>query len=63
LDIGLLLPCNVVVYEDIEDIGGAIVKIMDPEAALGTVGNPGLQAIAQEARARLQAALDAIPGA
>jgi len=51
LDIGLLLPCNVVVYE--ED-GGSVVSIMDPIAALGVVGNERLRPIAEEARRRLE---------
>jgi len=50
LPIGLLLPCNVVVYE--ED-GGSVVAFMDPAAALGMVGNDALAPIAAEARARL----------
>ncbi len=54
LEIGLLLPCNVVVYEE---EGGSRVEMMDPEAALGIVGNPELQAVAAEAKARLQRAL------
>ena len=51
LEIGLLLPCNVIVYED---DGGAVVSIMDPIAALGVVGNEKLRPIAAEARERLE---------
>lgn len=51
LHIGLLLPCNVVVYE--ED-GGSVVSFMDPAAALGFVGNEALVPIGEEARSRLQ---------
>jgi uncharacterized protein (DUF302 family) len=48
------LPCNVVVYET---EGGSIVQAMDPEPVLGLVGNPRLEPIAREVKARLQAAL------
>jgi uncharacterized protein (DUF302 family) len=51
LEIGLLLPCNVIVYED---DGGAVVSMMDPIAALGVVGNEKLEPIAQAARERLE---------
>jgi len=51
LEIGLLLPCNVIVYEV---DGGAVVSIMDPIAALGVVGNERLEPIAQAARERLE---------
>ncbi len=54
LDLGLLLPCNVIVYET---EGGSIVQAMDPEPVLGLVGNPRLEPIAREVKARLQAAL------
>ena len=50
LHIGLLLPCNVVVYEEDE---GSVVSFMDPAAALGFVGNEALRPIGEEARARL----------
>jgi uncharacterized protein (DUF302 family) len=50
LNIGLLLPCNVAVYEDGE---GSAVAFMDPAAAMGFVGNDALRPIADEARARL----------
>ena len=50
LNIGLLLPCNVVVYEEGR---GSAVAFMDPAAAMGFVGNDALLPIAEEARARL----------
>jgi uncharacterized protein (DUF302 family) len=51
LDLGLLLPCNVIVYE--ED-GGSVVSIVDPQSMLGIVQNPELDLVAGEARSRLQ---------
>ena len=50
LNIGLLLPCNVAVYEEGK---GSAVTFMDPAAAMGFVGNDALVPIAQEARSRL----------
>ena len=59
LGIGLLLPCNVVVYDNLD--GTSTVEAMDPQAALGLVGdNPAIAEVASEARARLRRALDAI---
>lgn len=52
LEIGLLLPCNVIVYDD--EKGGSVVSIVDAIAMLGVVVNPNLDAVADEARARLQ---------
>jgi|SRR5579859_221694 len=50
LDIGLLLPCNVVVRAE----GAAsLVDIADPQAMLGIVGNEKLNGVADEARQRL----------
>lgn len=57
LDIGLLLPCNVVVYEV---DGGSMVEAIDPERALDIVGTPALAAIAAEAKALLLRALEAV---
>lgn len=51
-DIGLLLPCNVLVREG-ED-GRIVVSFMDPEAVLGIVGNRELSALGREVRARLE---------
>ena len=56
LEVGLLLPCNVVVYE--AGPAESIVAAMAPLAALGVVGdNPVLAEVAREADARLRAAL------
>jgi len=50
-DIGLLLPCNVVVREA-ED-GLMVVAFMDPEAVLALVDRPEIAQIAGEVRAKL----------
>ncbi len=56
--IGLLLPCNVVVQEIAE--GEVVVSIADPEAMFEVVRNPALAPIADEARARLQRAMGSL---
>jgi uncharacterized protein (DUF302 family) len=58
LDVGLLLPCNVIVYED--DGGGSVVSAADPGAMMEVSGNPALEPVAEEARARLERALDSL---
>jgi len=50
LDVGLLLPCNVTVYET---EGGATVGFLDPAALMAVAGGEGLRAVAAEAGARL----------
>jgi uncharacterized protein (DUF302 family) len=56
LEIGLLLPCNVIVYET--EPRRSAVAAMAPIAALGIVGeNPELQGVAREADQRLRRAL------
>jgi uncharacterized protein (DUF302 family) len=55
LDIGLLLPCNVIVYE--RDPGTSTVAAMAPLPAMGLVGNPAVEDVAKEADARLRSAL------
>ena len=51
-DIGLLLPCNVVVRE--EDDETVTVAFMDPEAVLQLVDKPEVHVLGKEVRARLQ---------
>ena len=59
LEIGLLLPCNVIVYEKAP--GETTVAAMAPVAALGIVGeNQALQEVAGQADARLRRALESL---
>jgi uncharacterized protein (DUF302 family) len=58
-DIGLLLPCNVVVYAD-EREGRSVVAAMDPQAALALADNPAVEPIAADVRARLQRVLERV---
>ena len=57
-DLGLLLPCNVVVRVD-ED-GTTLVSALDPELLVSVPGRPELAPVAAEAKTRLQTALAAI---
>lgn len=60
-EVGLLLPCNVVVREEAD--GTVIVEALDPEAALALAKNDAIAEVAHEARERLRRALTALPGA
>jgi uncharacterized protein (DUF302 family) len=60
IDIGLLLPCNVIVYED--DDGKVVVAAMDPSAVLGVVDNPKIAATAAEVRSRVERVIAAMAG-
>jgi uncharacterized protein (DUF302 family) len=57
-DIGLLLPCNVVLRE--EQDGSVTVAFMDPAAVLGLVDKPGVEQLAGEVRALLEGVRDAL---
>jgi len=54
-EIGLLLPCNVIVYEA---QGGTKVSAIDAELMLGFVGNPGLSDVAVEVGERLRSVIE-----
>ena len=58
-DIGVLLPCNVVVYQG-EDPGESVIAAVDPEVSLGRVGNMALAPLAKEVKQRLRRVLDAV---
>lgn len=57
-DIGMLLPCNVVVRE--EEGGSINVGFMDPIAVLKLTDNPDVVAIAKEVRGKLERVRDAL---
>jgi uncharacterized protein (DUF302 family) len=59
--IGQLLPCNVVVRADPDSSGAVLVEAMDPQIMVQVTGQPGaLQAVADEATAKLRAAIGAL---
>jgi uncharacterized protein (DUF302 family) len=60
-DIGLLLPCNVVVRQ--EEDGQLVVGFMDPVAVLQMTPNPEVARVAQEVRERLNRVKTALVGA
>ena len=51
-DIGLRLPCNVIVRE--EAPGTVVVGFLDPQVMVGLVGKPAVKAVADEAEQRLR---------
>ena len=59
-DIGLLLPCNVVIRE--EEEGTITVAFMDPEAVLRLVGREEIETLAKEVRLRLERVRQALGG-
>jgi len=52
-EIGLFLPCNVIVYEA-DGGAGSVVSAIDPLAAMGMIDNPALVELAREVRDRLE---------
>ncbi len=57
-DIGLLLPCNVLVREDAE--GRVHVDFMDPVSVMSLVRDAGVEPLANEVKGRLQRVMQAL---
>ncbi|MGE2690528.1 DUF302 domain-containing protein [Mycolicibacterium pulveris] len=58
--IGLLLPCNVVVRSDPDDPETTLVEAMDPQLLVDVTSEPGLKPVADEVATKLKAAIDAL---
>ena len=58
-NIGLLLPCNVVVSAG-DDPRSSVVAVLDPEVQLGVTGRDDLKPLASEVKARLARVLSAV---
>jgi uncharacterized protein (DUF302 family) len=54
--VGLMLPCNVVVYENSD--GTSTVSALNPMTAMGVVGNPALEEMANTATSKLHTAIE-----
>ena len=61
-DIGLLLPCNFVVYEAGKP-GTSTVAALDPEAMLRLTGRAEIEPLAAEVKRRVQRVVDAVAAA
>ena len=58
LEIGLLLPCNVIVYET--DEGQSTISVVNPMAMMSVSDNEALQNVANQAQARLSRVIESI---
>jgi uncharacterized protein (DUF302 family) len=58
--IGLLLPCNVVVRADPTDDKSVIIEAMNPQVLVDVTGEPQLEQLAEEVTDKLQAAIDSL---
>ncbi|MBK7379454.1 MAG: DUF302 domain-containing protein [Ignavibacteriales bacterium] len=56
-ELGLLLPCNVIIYE--KD-GNSIVSIFNPMVMAQTIENPGMQSVAEQVKEKLLRVLELI---
>ncbi|HCY76883.1 MAG TPA: ABC transporter ATP-binding protein [Ignavibacteriales bacterium] len=56
-ELGLLLPCNVIVYEKNDK---TIVSVFDPQIMTLVIENPNIKPIAEEVKNKLQRVLEAV---
>ena len=58
LDVGMLLPCNVIVYET--DDGKTVVSAVDPMLTMASQGDPSLRPLAEQVQQKLRRVIDAL---
>lgn len=58
--IGLLLPCNVVVRSDPDDPDTTLVEAMNPQMLVDVTDEPGMKPVAEEVGSKLKAVIDAL---
>ena len=56
-ELGLLLPCNVIVYEKNNK---TVVSVFDPNIMAHIIDNPDMKAVAQEVKNKLEKVLEAV---
>lgn len=57
-ELGLFLPCNVIVYEN--EQGKTVVTAVDPDVSLGRIENPKLEPIAREVGEKLRTVIQSL---
>jgi uncharacterized protein (DUF302 family) len=58
LDVGMLMPCNVIVYET--DEGKAVVSAVDPMQTMAAQGDPAMRPLAEQVQQKLQRVIDSL---
>jgi uncharacterized protein (DUF302 family) len=58
LDVGMLMPCNVIVYET--DEGRTVVSAADPMRTMAAEGDAALRPLAEQVHAKLKRVIDAL---
>jgi len=58
LDVGMLMPCNVIVYET--DEGRTRVSAVDPLQTMAAQGDPDMRPLAEAVRQKLQRVIDSL---
>ena len=58
LDVGMLLPCNVIVYE--ADDRRTVVSAVDPMQTLAAQGDPAIRPLAAEVQQKLRRVIDSL---
>ena len=58
LDVGMLMPCNVIVYET--DEGKTVVSAVDPMQTMAAQGDPAMRPLAEQVQQKLQRVIDSL---